>query len=47
MVGMEKKCSFLIEGGVQSPALSNGVYFLQSAVFIIESKRAFSPFLGK
>jgi hypothetical protein len=26
MVGMKKKCSFLIEGGVQSPALSNGVY---------------------
>jgi hypothetical protein len=26
MVGMKKKRSFLIEGGVQSPALSNGVY---------------------
>jgi len=26
MVGMKKKSSFLIEGGVQSPALSNGVY---------------------
>jgi 4-amino-4-deoxy-L-arabinose transferase-like glycosyltransferase len=24
--GWRKKCSFLIEGGVQSPALSNGVY---------------------
>jgi hypothetical protein len=23
---MEKKCLFLIEGGVQIPALSNGVY---------------------
>ncbi len=26
MVGMKKKCSFLIERGVQSPALSNGVH---------------------
>jgi hypothetical protein len=26
MVGMKKKRSFLIEGEVQSPALSNGVY---------------------
>jgi hypothetical protein len=25
MVAMKKKCSFLIEGGVQSLALSNGV----------------------
>jgi hypothetical protein len=27
MVVMKKKSSFLIQGGVQSPALSNGVYF--------------------
>jgi len=28
MVGMKKKRSFLFDGGIQSPALSNGVYLL-------------------
>ncbi len=39
--GWRKKCSFLIEGGVQSPALSNGVYR-----YILLGVGALLPVLG-
>jgi hypothetical protein len=51
MVGMKKKCSFLIEGGVQSsapcealllsgPALSNGVYLVLQLNEILKGSKA-------